>query len=110
VFTHMKPDETRNYLKEIARLLAPRGRCLATFFLFNDGQDDSFFGFGNDTYRWRNGQVPEEVCGYAEKYVEDLLAQSGLRLRYAPFYGGRPGSLSGQDILVMEHASEGYEL
>jgi SAM-dependent methyltransferase len=33
VFTHMMPDDTANYLQQIARVMKPGGRCLATFFL-----------------------------------------------------------------------------
>ncbi len=35
VFTHMGPREVEHYLGEIARVLAPGGRCLATYFLLN---------------------------------------------------------------------------
>jgi ubiquinone/menaquinone biosynthesis C-methylase UbiE len=38
VFTHMRPTEVSNYLREVARLLNANGRCLATFFLLNDEQ------------------------------------------------------------------------
>ena len=35
VFTHMLPNEIRNYLREIRRVLKPTGRCLITWFLLN---------------------------------------------------------------------------
>jgi SAM-dependent methyltransferase len=36
VFTHLLPDEVENYLSEIERVLAPGGRCFASFFLLNE--------------------------------------------------------------------------
>jgi cyclopropane fatty-acyl-phospholipid synthase-like methyltransferase len=38
VFTHMRPAEVDNYLREVSRLLKNDGRCLATFFLLNEEQ------------------------------------------------------------------------
>lgn len=37
VFTHLMRADLDNYVKEAARMLAPGGRLLATFFLLNDG-------------------------------------------------------------------------
>jgi len=37
IFTHLLPDEVSHYLAEISRVLRPGGRCLATFFLAQDG-------------------------------------------------------------------------
>jgi SAM-dependent methyltransferase len=113
VFTHMAPAGTSNYLREIARLLAPHGRCLATFFLFdkvhlalaNRGLGiAAMFPFGEAEFRHTNAQVPEEVCAYRTDYVEELVTVSGLRLLQPPIYGrwaGRPEGLSGQDILLL---------
>jgi cyclopropane fatty-acyl-phospholipid synthase-like methyltransferase len=39
VFTHLRPAEVENYLKEVARLLKADGRCLAPFFLLNQEQE-----------------------------------------------------------------------
>ena len=38
VFTHLLPADATHYLQEIARLLAPQGNALLTFFLLNDRQ------------------------------------------------------------------------
>jgi SAM-dependent methyltransferase len=35
VFTHLIPEETENYIGEIARVLRPGGRCVASAFLLN---------------------------------------------------------------------------
>ena len=38
----MTDKQVENYLKEIHRVLKPKGRCLATFFILNDlAKDDS---------------------------------------------------------------------
>ena len=36
VFTHLLPADRDNYISEIARVLRPKGRCFATFFLLNE--------------------------------------------------------------------------
>ena len=116
VFTHMRPDETAHYLEEIARLLAPGGRCLATFFLFGTPPGTTLsdaaasaraFPYGTSEYRYLDAQVPERVCAYDESHLRGLIAKAGLRLRHPPFYGRSTGAgnwLSGQDILILEHA------
>jgi SAM-dependent methyltransferase len=115
VFTHLNPADTQNYLAEIARLLAPEGRCLATFNLFDRAQAllashglgviGSAFPFGNDDFRYANELIPEAACAYRTDYLEALLAGSDLRLlrpRIPSRWSGRPDWVSGQDILLLE--------
>ena len=117
VFTHMLPEETRNYLKEISRLLTPHGRCLTTVFLLReadgaqarrgDGAGSAAWPFGNENFRYIDAQRPEVACAYAEAYLRTLLTESGLRLQRPPWYGASSGGrnyLSGQDILLLERA------
>lgn len=40
VFTHMRIDEIQHYLKEIRRVLKKDGKCLATFFLYDDKEEE----------------------------------------------------------------------
>lgn len=112
VFTHMKPDGVRNYLHEIARLLRPGGRCLATFFLLNPaqaawaecGKNALAFEHGAGDWRFVDPALPEKAIAYREGYVIEMLQRSGLTLAAAPYYGtwtGRPDGLSYQDILLM---------
>ncbi len=80
VFTHLTAAETRQYLREIARVLKPGGRCLGTWFLldearmpdgadyrlsFTEGEDGAFYdaltavptaavAYRSDWLRWRS--------------------------------------------------------
>ena len=40
VFTHMGVDEIAHYLKETRRVLKPGGKCLSTFFVYNQENED----------------------------------------------------------------------
>jgi SAM-dependent methyltransferase len=113
VFTHMRPPEVTNYLREVARLLKSNGRCLATFFLLNQeqarlesqGANDLAFKYGEGVWRYRLEQSPESAVAYDESHVMDLLALHGLALRAPIYYGqwaGRNHGLSYQDLLLME--------
>ena len=113
VFTHMRPPEVSNYLREVSRLLRSNGRCLATFFLLNEeqaklalqGANDVEFKYGELVWRFRLEQSPESAVAYDESYVMGLLAQHGLALKDPVYYGswtGRKDGLSYQDILLLE--------
>ena len=112
VFTHMRPDGVQNYLNEIARLLKPGGRCLASFFLLNDrgstgarpGSSKLSFDHGDDDCRYVDPAMPEKAIAYREGYVLEMLKRSGLALVAPPYYGtwsGRPDGLSFQDLLLI---------
>ncbi|WP_417943184.1 class I SAM-dependent methyltransferase [Flavobacterium sp. RS13.1] len=40
VFTHMQPLEVQNYFNEIQRVLKTGGKCLGTFFLYDDKNEE----------------------------------------------------------------------
>ena len=113
VFTHMRPPEVSNYLREVSRLLKSNGRCLATFFLLNEGQASLAsqganaveFKYGEGVWRYRLEQSPESAVAYDENYVMELLEENGLTLRKPIYYGSwseRKDGLSYQDILLVE--------
>jgi SAM-dependent methyltransferase len=115
VFTHMRPPEVSNYLREVSRLLKSNGRCLATFFLLNEeqarlalqGANDVEFKYGEGVWRYRLEQSPESAVAYDESYVMELLAEHGLTLKRPVYYGrwsGRQDGLSYQDILLLGHS------
>jgi SAM-dependent methyltransferase len=115
VFTHIRPAEVENYLRETARLLKEGGRCLATFFLLNreqralaaEGRGALKFGFGGGEWRYVYEHSPESASAYEESYILGLLAEHGLRLREPVYYGtwsGREDGLSFQDVLVIVRA------
>lgn len=91
VFTHMLPDEVENYVREIARVLAPGGTCVASFFLLNDetraGIDGgrSFMSFGVDhasgLCRLHDAAVPESAVAIDEAFVRGVHDRSGLAIR-----------------------------
>lgn len=113
VFTHMRPPEVSNYLREVARLLKSNGRCLATFFLLNEeqarlaneGANALAFKYGEGVWRYTHEHSPESAVAYDESYVMELLRQHGLALKAPIHYGrwaGRKDGLSYQDILLLE--------
>ena len=113
VFTHMRPAEVDNYLREVARLLKVSGRCLATFFLLNEeqamlgreGKNALPFRYGEGVWRYRYEHSPESAVAYDESYVLTLLEKHGLVLKAPISYGhwsGRTDGLSFQDILLLE--------
>ena len=113
VFTHMRPPEVSNYLREVARLLKSNGRCLATFFLLNEeqarlaGANAPTFKYGEGPWRYRHEHSPESAVAYDESYVMELLEQHGLALKAPIYYGrwtGRNDGLSYQDILLLENS------
>jgi ubiquinone/menaquinone biosynthesis C-methylase UbiE len=115
VFTHMRPAEVENYLREVARMLKGNGRCLATFFLLNQEQralaaeDRNVlkFNFGTEEWSYVYEHSPESASAYGESYLLNLLEKHGLTLSAPIYYGqwsGRKDGLSFQDMLVIERA------
>ncbi len=114
VFTHMQPEEVKNYLREVARLLAPKGVCLATFFLLNPGQERQqsrvpaslTFAFGDELWRYTWKGMPELTVAYSETEVMRMLHDAGLSVN-GVFHGtwsGREDGLSFQDLLLVSKA------
>jgi ubiquinone/menaquinone biosynthesis C-methylase UbiE len=117
VFTHMLPADMDHYLAEIARVLAPGGRCFATYFLLNE-ESERLMEAGSSSLRFKhelgacrvvNPAVPELSVAYAEAVVRETHERNGLTLDEGFRYGGwcgRPplwGDESGpgdQDVVV----------
>jgi cyclopropane fatty-acyl-phospholipid synthase-like methyltransferase len=115
VFTHLRPAEVENYLKETSRLLQADGRCLATFFLLNqeqellgaEGRNTLKFSFGDEQWRYVYEHSPESACGYSESFILSLLQKHDLTLARPASYGswsGRENGLSFQDMLIIKRA------
>jgi SAM-dependent methyltransferase len=112
VFTHMRPEGVRRYLAEIARVLAPAGRCFATFFLLNAeslaliraGLSPYFrFAHLHDGFRANDRDLPENAVAYDEEQVRGWYGECGLAWVGSPAYGHwctRLNGLSLQDIVV----------
>ena len=103
VFTHMMPGDVEHYLSEIARVLAPRGRCLISYFLLNeDSRRNPTFTIVRDGYATVSADVPETAIALEEDFVRSLYARAGLkitRLDYGSWSGG-VGSLTYQDLIL----------
>jgi ubiquinone/menaquinone biosynthesis C-methylase UbiE len=115
VFTHMRPQESDNYLKEISRLLSNKGRCLATFFLLNskqadlakEGKNSLDFKYGNEQWRYVYESNPESAIAYPEDFVKEMCRKHNLSVKGPIYYGTWTGlneGLSYQDILILEKA------
>ena len=111
VFTHLLPDEVENYLSEIGRVLAPGGRCFASFFLLTEESLDSLrsgrstIAFEHDFggYRAKSKETPEAAIAYPEDYIRSLYAERGLEICEPIHYGSWPGRasfLSYQDVVI----------
>jgi ubiquinone/menaquinone biosynthesis C-methylase UbiE len=111
VFTHMGTDEIDNYLREIARVMRPGGRCLITHFLINpeaarliaSGRSRKRFAHDFGTFRAEDGDVPERAIAVEETVVRSLYARHGLTIREPIRYGGWSGRrpfLSRQDVVI----------
>lgn len=92
VFTHLLPDAVANYIREIARVLKPGGRCVASFFLHNaETMPLVEKGLTSVAPRFRISGYETEVfvsdaarpslaVVMGEAWVRDQFAKSGLRL------------------------------
>jgi SAM-dependent methyltransferase len=114
VFTHMHPPGVERYLSEIARILRPGGRVLATFCTFDDESLELVLAGRNrypdlarDLGGYRQGWdgEPEALVAYDEVHVRDLYERFGLKLRDPIHYGswtGRDNALTFQDVLIAD--------
>lgn len=114
VFTHMQPHEVQNYLKEIYRVLKPNGKCLSTFFLYDDKNESEIskknrsfsFPFNKGNYRLMNEKVPSANIAFSEVYINEMIDISNLKLEnkiYGHWANKATADLSDyQDILVLE--------
>jgi SAM-dependent methyltransferase len=127
VFTHMGPREVHHYLRQIARVLRPEGRCLTTFNLLNPESlelmrrvpvrqfPDEHREFvpvegGRGAGEWVAYRVSEPgnrvALAHFEENVRRSIVASGLRVVEPIRYGrwcGRCSPWCSQDIVVMEH-------
>jgi SAM-dependent methyltransferase len=110
VFTHMLPDDLKNYLREISRLLEHGGRCLISYFLLNEeslrrveaGESTLDLKYVFDGYRVISLEVPEEAIAFDESRIRSLYKEMGLtieRLDYGSWCG-RESYLSYQDLVL----------
>ena len=88
VFTHMLPDDMRNYLAEIARVLRPGGRCLITYFLMTPerrkavetGASALTFRHAGEGYWAELADLPEAALAYDEAEILALFESHDLQV------------------------------
>ncbi len=109
VFTHMLDGGVRNYIGEIARLLAPGGRCLVSAFLMDHGVlgQGLEFTYRTEVYWSVQKEMPEKAVGYLLALFDEEFARLGMRRTEEPLWGtwrqGTPPDPKtdfAQDILV----------
>ncbi len=114
VYTHLLPDDASNYVSEVARLLAPGGFCVASYFLLDDERLKaidaglSFMPFQvvhpSRVCRLTSAVTPESAVAFDEGYVRQLHEQSGLRIRSLRRGEWWRGRAHDQDVVVAVHA------
>jgi SAM-dependent methyltransferase len=114
VFTHLQPEETANYLLQSARVLKPGGRCVFTFFLYDELIIDNMksgktlfnFPFDMVNYRLMDSRVKAANVAYNKAYIfEQLIPEAGLMLvSHLPGYwsGIDKKDVDFQDVIVLE--------
>ncbi|MGI9048078.1 MAG: methyltransferase domain-containing protein [Rubrobacteraceae bacterium] len=97
VFTHLLPEDAGNYMREVARLLKPGGRCYSTWYLLTRNAEVKYL-----LPNIREGQV-----GYGFPHLVETLEENGLGIE-----GYRLGRGNGgegeiwQDLLWLRKAGE----
>jgi SAM-dependent methyltransferase len=115
VFTHLMPADAAHYLGEIARVLRPGGRCLATFFLLN-AESTALVDAGKSHFtlveraehcRYHSREVPEACIALDEDYILNAVKSAGLEVGPPVRYGwwcGRQPAFDFQDIVLVRRA------
>jgi SAM-dependent methyltransferase len=114
LFTHLVPDDARNYFREIGRVLKPGGRTLNTIFLLNreslaqvasgESKQGALHEFG-PLARVKEPSRPEAWIALDEEFVREAHDEAGLgieRVRYGS-WSGREATGPGfgqKDIIV----------
>jgi len=111
VFTHMLPDEVRNYLSEISRVLREGGRCWITFFLLNEesreliqsNQAKIRFSHPDHEFSTAGEAGNESVVAYDEGLIRKLHREEHLGIQEPIRYGswcGRKNFFGFQDEIL----------
>ena len=109
----MRPEEVRNYLGEVERLLAPEGVCLATFFILNEVQAELHskglcslnFQYGDENWRYAIRGVPELAIAHGERDLIGVMQEKSLLVKKIHYgtWTGRQAGISYQDMVLLTH-------
>lgn len=112
VFTHMMPEDVKNYIQEINRVLKPNGKCFATFFILNNESktfmksNSSFnFKYNFGEYSLMDKDVKEANIAFEEEVLLNYINGTNLSIEKTlyGYWSGRPRneSFDYQDTLVL---------
>lgn len=114
VHTHLLPEDSAHFVREVARLLAPDGFCVASYFLLNDERrgsiDDrrSFISFPvehpSGVCRLHSAESPEAAVAFEETFIRRVHDESGLcirDIRRGQWWSGVPHD---QDVVIAVQA------
>jgi len=109
LFPYLLPEEFEHYTAEIARVLKPGGRLLATFFLMDEEAREITRSLPEPhCFRYRTGPITTTgpnrggLGAYEEKYLRQVLREKGIEIGQ-PIHGswrGRAGGGFWEDSLV----------
>jgi SAM-dependent methyltransferase len=84
LLSHLLEDDVAHYLREAHRILRPGGRMIATFFCFEDLEEQGNLG-GRWTFQHRIGaarvenvRFPESAVAYARQWMVDAGSAAGF--------------------------------
>jgi SAM-dependent methyltransferase len=109
LFTHLLPAGTEHYAREIARVLAPKGRLFATFFILDEAGKEA--AAGGKTYptflhemehgRLHDPAIPESAVAFELEWLLPALESAGLTVAavHPGHWKGRPG-FEYQDLVL----------
>ena len=112
VFTHMRPPEVENYLREVKRVMKPGGSTLITFFLLTkeslekiekrEVQPGRDFVHDIGGCRTSDPAMPEDAIAYDESAIRAMYDRCGLKISNTHYgaWCGTKDARHGQDIVV----------
>jgi len=118
LFTHLQADAAERYFQELARVLAPGGRLLATFFVLDDearariaaGRTDRRFAHPLSRGAADDAKVPESAIAFECDWLLATIERAGFGLARPIQRGtwcGESGGTTYQDLLLATRAASG---
>ncbi len=112
VFTHMQPEEVKNYMQEISRVLKPDGHCFATFFVIDqdsesylDKASEPFFPYRFGDYFLHDKRVKNANIAYRISFIEKIAEIAGLSIKQfnQGWWAGRDADacMNFQDVIIL---------
>lgn len=88
VFTHLQVEDISHYLSEINRVLKPDGKCLATFFIYDEkiqtkiSKPEYYFSFQYDygNYKLMNNKVKNANIALSIDLLTELADKNSLNI------------------------------